>query len=1157
VPSFSLDTRADRGHRHRWFLPGTSRLVCLGAALVLCAAAPARAQGADPDGDGLPSAWETQFGLNPASAAGDDGAAGDPDGDGFTNAQELAAGTHPRGTTTRIFAEGATGSFFDTRFALFNTDLTTPARTLVRYLRADGVVVPQMLTLLPGARITLDPETLAPLASAAFSTVIEADTVVVADRTMAWDSRHYGSHAETAVARPSMTWYLAEGATHLNFNLFYLLVNPNAAPVSVTVTYLLEGGPPFVKTYTVGPNTRANIWVDEEDPLLASTDVSAVIQSTLPIVVERAMYANNGGLPFGAGTASAAIPAPALQWFLAEGATGDFFDTFVLIANPNAEAANLAVTYLLPNGSTVNRTYQVGPKRRYTIYVDQESSRLANTAVSTTVRSTNGVPVIVERAMWWPGPAYGANWWREGHTSPGSTTSASRWAVAEGEQDGPDNAETFLLIANTGTAAAQTRVTLYFEGGGTATTLLAIRAQSRATVPVGATFPDAAGRRFAAIVESVNGPPASFVVERAMYTTVGGDTWAGGTNALGTPIDVIPPGPDWSGVSITATDPQALEQGLDGAVFTFTRGTTGGAQPVAYTVSGTATPGSDYRALTGTITIPAGATSTTLAITPVDDTLAEPTETITLSLVPGPGIVAPASATVSLQDNDTVFVPDSDIDASRFLTQATFGPTPASVQQVRTMGYDAWLAAQAATPASSFLGFIDRVTADDLSEDDLQEAWFTFSTNAPDQLRLRVANALIEILVLSSANGVEGIAEAQAAYMDILQRNAFGNYRQLLEEVTLNPGMGQYLSHLKNDKPGPGHNPDENYGREVLQLFSIGLNRLNQDGTLQRDGQGNPIPTYTQDIVKDFAHVFTGWTYAHDGSANFYDADENWRDPMRGIQSHHSTKAKTLLNGLVVPANQPMAEDLRQALDNIANHPNVGPFISRQLIQRLVTSNPSPNYVARVAGVFANNGSGVRGDLYATVRAILLDPEARSVTTARGPAYGHLKEPMIRFVQVLRAFQARAASGKYRITRLEDTVGQAPFRSSSVFNFFSPNYRKPGTLASLGLYSPEFQIQTEQWVIAWSNTLRRVVSDGYGYDADRLMLDLTPQVALAGNPSALVDSLNTLLFSGMMSADLRNIIVEAVESLPNDELEHRAQLAVSLAVTSAEFVVQK
>ncbi len=1143
---------AEAARGHRWLT-----LAWLVMALVASAAGSALAQGTDPDGDGLPSAWETQFGLDPGSATGADGATGDPDADGITNAQELAAGTHPRGTTTRIFAEGATGSFFDTRIALFNADLTTPARTLIRYLRADGVVVPQMLTLLPGARITLDPEALAPLASAAFSTIIEADAMVVADRTMAWDARHYGSHAETAIARPSMTWYLAEGATHLNFNLFYLLVNPNAAPASVTVTYLLGSGPPFVKTYTLGPNSRANIWVDEEDPLLASTDVSSIIQSTLPIVVERAMYANNGGLAFGAGHASAAIPAPALEWFLAEGATGEFFDEFVLIANPNADTAALAVTYLLPNGTTVARTYQVGPKRRYTIYVDQESRRLANTAVSIIVRSTNGVPVIVERAMWWPGPAYGDNWWREGHSSPGSTVVAPRWALAEGEQDGPDSTETYILVANTGAAAVPTRVTLFYEAGGTATTTLTINPQSRATVRVASAFPDAAGRRFAAIVESLNGAP-SLVVERAMYMTVAGDTWAGGTNALGTPIEVAPPGPDWSAVSLTASDPQALEQGLDGAVFTFTRGIAGGAQPVGYTVSGTATPGTDYRALTGTITIPAGATSTTLTIAPVDDTLVEPTETITVSLVPGASaIAAPASATVSIQDNDTVTVPDSDIDAARFLTQATFGPTPATVANVRAIGYDAWLLAQSQTPPSSFLAFIDRVDVENLSEDDLQEAWFTYATNAPDQLRLRVANALIEILVLSSANGVEGIPEAQAAYMDILQRHAFGNYRQLLDEVTLNPGMGQYLSHLKNDKPGPGHNPDENYGREVLQLFSIGLNRLNQDGTLQRDGQGNPVPTFTQDVVKDFAHVFTGWTFAHDGSANFYYANENWRDPMRGIAAHHSTKAKTLLNGLVLPANQTMQEDLRQALDNIFTHPNVGPFIARQLIQRLVTSNPSASYVARVAGVFANNGAGVRGDLYATVRAILLDPEARSVPTARGPTYGHLKEPMIRFVQVLRAFEARAASGRYRITRLEDTLGQAPFRSPSVFNFFSPNYRKPGTLASLGLYSPEFQIQAEQWVIAYSNTLRRVVSDGYGYDTDRLMLNLTPQIGLATNPPALVDHLNTLLFSGMMSAELHNIIVEAVESLPIDEPAARAQLAVSLAVTSAEFVVQK
>jgi uncharacterized protein (DUF1800 family) len=638
-----------------------------------------------------------------------------------------------------------------------------------------------------------------------------------------------------------------------------------------------------------------------------------------------------------------------------------------------------------------------------------------------------------------------------------------------------------------------------------------------------------------------------------------GDVWAGGTNALGTPIDAVPVPANPDAISITAGDPQALEQGLDAGVITVSRGAAGPPQTVSYTVSGTATPGTDYKSLLGTVTIPDGALSATIVITPVEDSLAEPTETVTLSLLPDPRytIAAPASATVSIQDNDTVVVPESDIDAARFLTQATFGPTPAALQEVRTLGYDAWITQQVQKPASSFLAFIDRVSAEDLSEDDLQEAWFTYAINAPDQLRLRVANALIEILVLSSANGVEGIAEAQAAYMDILQRNAFGNYRTLLDEVTLNPGMGQYLSHLKNDKPGPDHNPDENYGREVLQLFSIGLNQLNSDGTPKRDGAGNPIPTYTQDTVREFAHVFTGWTFAHAGSADFYGADENWRDPMRGIQSHHSTKSKTLLNGLVLPANQTMQEDLRQALDNIATHPNVGPFIGRQLIQRLVTSNPSPNYVARVAAVFDNNGAGVRGDLYAVVRAILLDPEARTMATARGPYFGHLKEPMIRFVQALRAFRAAAMSGRYRITRLEDTVGQAPFRSSSVFNFFSPNYRKPGTLASLGLYSPEFQIQTEQWVIAWSNTMRRVVADGYGYDEDRIVPDLSIEIGLAGNAPALADRLNTLLFAGMMSAELHNIIVEAVESLPATEPEARAQLAVSLAITSAEFVVQK
>ena len=348
------------------------------------------------------------------------------------------------------------------------------------------------------------------------------------------------------------------------------------------------------------------------------------------------MYANNGGLPFGAGHASAAIAAPALEWFLAEGATGDFFDLFVLIANPNAETANLAVTYLLPNGTTVARTYQVGPKRRYTIYVDEESRRLANTAVSTIVRSTNGVPVIVERAMWWPGPRLRRQLVARGAQLAGldgRQPRAGRWRRAS--RTGPTTPRP--------TSSSPTRARRPPRPGSRSTTRTAAprrrrwpsAARAAATVRVTSAFPDAAGRRFGAIVESIAGSTA-LVVERAMYTSVGGDIWAGGTNALGTPIDLVPPGPGWSAVSVTASDPQALEQGLDGGVFTFTRGTTGSAQTVAFTISGTATPGVDYRAPIGTVTIPAGATSTTLAIAPVDDTLAEPTETITLSLVPGP-----------------------------------------------------------------------------------------------------------------------------------------------------------------------------------------------------------------------------------------------------------------------------------------------------------------------------------------------------------------------------------------------------------------------------------------------------------------------------------------------------------------------------------------
>ncbi len=495
----------------------------------------------DTDGDGLSNDFETRFGLDPFSAIGDAGADGDPDGDGLTNAQEAAGGTHPNGSTVRYLAEGATGALFDTRLALLNPS-HVPAHVLMRFLKGDGTIVPHALSLAPRTRATVDVETVPGMAAAEFSTVIEADQLVTVDRTMTWDDAGYGAHADTAVASPSAQWFLAEGSTNAGFALFYLLQNPSSTDTAtVRVRYLLPTGAPLEKSYTLAPATRFNIWVNEEEftgkgKALAATDVSAVIDVLAgpPIIVERAMYANVPGQFFGAGHQSAGVSAPATQWFLAEGATGPYFDLFVLIANPTATDADVEATFLLPDGSTIVQTHKVTANSRFNIWVDKAAAALADTAVSTTIRTTNGVPVIVERAMWWPG-SFGQ--WHEAHNSAGATATGTAWAVAEGEVGGTRGVETYLLIANTSATAATVSVTLLFEDGTSATRTFTgsdIPARSRFNVAVGAMFPEAAHRRFGALVESIGATPAQIVVERAMYWDAAGQRWAAGTNALAT-----------------------------------------------------------------------------------------------------------------------------------------------------------------------------------------------------------------------------------------------------------------------------------------------------------------------------------------------------------------------------------------------------------------------------------------------------------------------------------------------------------------------------------------------------------------------------------------------------------------------------------------------
>jgi hypothetical protein len=490
----------------------------------------------DYDSDGLPTSWETRFGLNPNSSEGNDGPNGDPDQDGQTNAQERAAGTHPNGTHKRYFAEGVSNAFFSTRIAAMNPG-SAEAHVQFRFLRSDGVVLTHAVTIGARSRITLDPASVEGLAQADYSTVIDSDQVVVADRTVSWDATGYGAHTESSIAEPSRTWYLAEGSTAWDFTVFYLLQNPNANATTVTIRYLLPSGAPITKSYSLPGNSRTTINVDQQDPALADADVSAEITSTDPIIAERAMYLNRPNQPFAAGHGSAGVAHASTNWFLAEGATGPFFDLFILIENPNPLAAAVTATYLLPNGSTLAKSYNVPANSRFTIYVDNEDfpgagKALSNVAVSTRLTSTNDVPIIVERTMWWPDGG-----WYEAHNSAGATETGTRWALAEGEVGGSRNASTFILIANTSGQAGSARVTLLYEGGGEDVRTYALPPNSRTNVAVGGDFPNSANRKFAALIESLGtASPAAIVVERAMYTDVGGVQWAAGTNAGATKL---------------------------------------------------------------------------------------------------------------------------------------------------------------------------------------------------------------------------------------------------------------------------------------------------------------------------------------------------------------------------------------------------------------------------------------------------------------------------------------------------------------------------------------------------------------------------------------------------------------------------------------------
>jgi uncharacterized protein (DUF1800 family) len=514
------------------------------------------------------------------------------------------------------------------------------------------------------------------------------------------------------------------------------------------------------------------------------------------------------------------------------------------------------------------------------------------------------------------------------------------------------------------------------------------------------------------------------------------------------------------------------------------------------------------------------------------------------------------------------------LDAARLLVQASYGPTMAEIDHATDIGPAAWIAEQFRTPPIDThwdyvvvrQGPVGCTVCNARFINAAMESFWTQAIRGPDQLRQRTVLALGEIFVVSTVNSsLETRADAHASYLDMLSRNAFGNFRTLLEQVSTHPTMAIYLSHMKNDKGDPvtGRNPDENYAREVMQLFTIGLWELNPDGSRRKDAYGADIPTFTQADVMGLAKVFTGWSWnCADTGNNCWEgwSGMDWKNQLQNYPSHHSTSEKRFL-GVVVPAGTAGPQSLKIALDRLFNHPNVGPFIGRQLIQRLVTSNPSPAYVKRVTAAFNNNGYGVRGDMKAVLRAVLLDPEARDGGAAlRDPLWGKLREPMVRFGTWLRAFGAKAPNGYYAIWNLEDTVsslGQNPMRAPSVFNFFRPGYAPPGEVMRQGLMAPEFQITHETTATGYANFIATVVDRGYGYDSGHIDVGYADELALAGNPAALLDRLNMLLTAGQMSASTRQTILTAVQAVPASTPRTRVSTAVALTMLSPDFIVQK
>jgi uncharacterized protein (DUF1800 family) len=507
-------------------------------------------------------------------------------------------------------------------------------------------------------------------------------------------------------------------------------------------------------------------------------------------------------------------------------------------------------------------------------------------------------------------------------------------------------------------------------------------------------------------------------------------------------------------------------------------------------------------------------------------------------------------------------------EASRLLAQGTFGADRAEVDRVTGMTTSAWLDEQFAVPRTeshfSWLQAQGYTNPDQhiFAQGTVEYSMWRKFLSSPDQLRQRMVYAMTQILVVN-VQATEGWWPAYklAYYLDVIEEHAFGNYRQLLEAVTLSQAMGEYLSMRGSRKADAGgRQPDENYAREIMQLFTIGLVQLNADGTPAMVNN-RAVPAYTEDDVKGLARVFTGW----EEQPATRDTPTGWLDrPMRHLADRHEAGSKTFL-GTTVAAGTNGTDGMRTALDALFNHPNVGPFLGRQLIQRFVTSNPSSAYVSRVAAAFADDGNGVRGDMKAVLRAVLTDGEARNLKAARSSTTaGKLREPVLRFSQWARASKVSSPSGQWRLGDLSDPasrLGQSPLRSPSVFNFYRPGYVPPGTsIAGASRVAPEFQITTETSVVGYLNFMQNVIGSTTGFNGSDLTADYSAWIAVADDAAALAAQANLVLAAGQLPVQRETLVRDAVASIAvaNDsDRRRRVQTALLLTLAAPDYLAMK